>query len=328
MRERQLAGLAANEYATAPESPLSSLCSYLRRRAEWGRELEIRWDVPLASCTTFRIGGPARCLVRPLTVDGVADVLSRSRESGVPHVVLGGGSNVLAPDGILEAVVLQLDRACSEIRARRAGAGGGVEVQVGAGVKLSHLMHFALENGLSGLEPLVAIPGTFGGAAVMNAGTREGCLADALLWLEFLDDNGDRQRLSLRDLRPAYRSMGSPPGWTVLGGCVKLSPAPKERMWNRLRASVQRRKATQPVHYPSAGSVYKNPPEAPAGWLIERAGLKGFSVGGAVVSEKHANWILNVGGATAADVRAVMDHVENSVLRAFGVCLEREILIL
>lgn len=328
MRGRQLVSFSGSSPPSMEPSPLCSLCGYLRRRSEWGRELEVQWDVPLASCTTFHIGGPARCLVRPLTVDGVADVLCRSRELGVPHLVLGGGSNVLAPDKPMEGVVVQLSRACSEIRARRAGGRGFIEVQVGAGLRLSHLIRFCLENGLSGLEPLVAIPGTFGGAAVMNAGTREGCLADVLLWLDLLDEKGGRQRLSLRDLNPRYRSMGLPADWTVVAGGVGLRPAPTEGMRSRLRAAVLRRKATQPSNRPSAGSVYKNPPEASAGWLIENAGLKGYSVGGAVVSERHANWIINLGGATAADVRAVMDHVEKSVYRAFGVCLEREILIL
>lgn len=328
MRYQQLASSVGVPPPSMEPSPLRVLCDYLERRSGWGRELDVQWDVPLASCTTFRIGGPARCLVRPLTVDGVADILCRSRELDVRHLVLGGGSNVLAPDGVMDGVVIQLGRACSEIRVRRAGAHGFVEVHVGAGLRLSHLIRFCLESGLSGLEPLVAIPGTFGGAAVMNAGTREGCLADVLLWLELLDEKGVRQRLGLRDLRPDYRCMGLPDDWTVVGGCVGLRPAPKGGMRSRLQAAVRRRKATQPSHWPSAGSVYKNPPGAPAGWLIENAGLKGFSVGGAAVSEKHANWIVNVGGATAAHVRAVMDHVEKTVFRAFGVCLEREILIL
>jgi UDP-N-acetylmuramate dehydrogenase len=162
----------------------------------------------------------------------------------------------------------------------------------------------------------------------MNAGTRDGCLADVLLWLDCLDEKGEWQRLGLRDLRPEYRSMGLPAGWCVIDACLGLRPASKGGMQNRLREAMRRRKATQPLEWPSAGSVYKNPPEAPAGWLIEKAGLKGYSVGGAAVSEKHANWIVNLGGATAADVRAVMAHVEKSVFEAFGVCLQKEILIL
>ncbi|MCU0587858.1 MAG: UDP-N-acetylmuramate dehydrogenase [Syntrophobacteraceae bacterium] len=302
--------------------------SGLEKRPERDRELEILWDVPLASCTTFGIGGPARCLARPLTMDAVADVLRRVREVEVPFWVLGGGSNVLAPDEPLDGVVLQLSRSCSEIRIRGAGERGCVEVRAGAGLRLSRLIRFGLENGLSGLEPLVGIPGTVGGAAVMNAGTRDGCLADVLLWLDCLDEKGARQRLGLRDLRPGYRTMGLADGWCVVEACLGLRPATRGGMRDRLRETMLKRKATQPLRWPSAGSVYKNPPEAPAGWLIERAGLKGHAVGGAAVSEKHANWIINRGGATAADVRAVMTHVEKSVLEAFGVCLQREILIL
>jgi UDP-N-acetylmuramate dehydrogenase len=306
----------------------AGLWSFLKSRSGEGGKLEVLWDVSLAQFTTFRIGGPARCLVRPATVEGVGAMLRRARAAGVPHLVLGGGSNVLAPDEPMDGVVIQLSRACSEIRMGRACGRGTVEVHVGAGLRLSRLVRFCLENGLSGVEPLVGIPGTVGGAAVMNAGTRQGCLADVLLSLDVLDERGVRQRLLRMDLSPEYRCMRLPVGWTVIEACLELMGAPKAGIRSRLQDAVKRRKATQPLNLPSAGSIYKNPPGAPAGWLIERAGLKGFTVGGAAVSEKHANWIVNLGGATAADVRSVMDHVEKSVRLAFGVCLEREILIL
>ncbi len=314
----------------APMEPetRADLWSSLESESEGRGRLEVLWDVPLASCTTFRIGGPARCLVRPATVDGVAEMLGRARAAGVPHLVLGGGSNVLASDEPMDGVVIQLNRACSEIRIVHGSERGAVEVHVGAGLRLSRLVRFCLENGLSGVEPLVGIPGTVGGAAVMNAGTREGCLADVLVSLDVLDERGARQCLGRRDLSPEYRSMRLPGDWTVIGACLGLMAAPKAGIRSRLQIAVKQRKATQPLNWPSAGSVYKNPPDAPAGWLIERAGLKGFTVGRAAVSEKHANWIVNLGGATAADVRAVMDHVEKSVRQAFGVCLQREILIL
>jgi UDP-N-acetylmuramate dehydrogenase len=306
----------------------AGLWSYLKAESEGAGGVEALWDVPMANFTSFRIGGPARCLVRPVSVDLIAEILLRARALGVPHLVLGGGSNVLASDEPMDGVVIQLNRACSEIRVKYGGERGAVEVRVGAGLKLARLIRLCAENGLSGVEPLVGIPGALGGAAVMNAGTRDGCLADVLLWLELLDERGVRQRLGRRDLNPQYRSMRLPMDWTVIGACLGLVSSPKSGIREKLRSGVKKRKATQPLNWPSAGSVYKNPPDAPAGWLIENAGLKGFRVGGAAVSEKHANWIVNLGGATAADVRAVMDHVEKSVRATFGVCLEREILIL
>jgi UDP-N-acetylmuramate dehydrogenase len=236
---------------------------------------------------------------------------------------------VLAGDDPMDGVVIQLVHACSEIRVLGTASGRGVEVYAGGGIRLSRLIRFCMESGLSGVEGLVGIPGTIGGAAVMNAGTRGGCLADVLLWLDVLDGDAVRQRVELKELKPEYRCMGLPRDWTVVGACLSLHETTgTDEMRRRLRADMKRRKATQPLAWPSAGSVYKNPPDAPAGLFIEKAGLKGFSVGGASISEKHANWILNLGGATAADVRAVMNHIEKSVLEEFGVCLQREILIL
>jgi UDP-N-acetylmuramate dehydrogenase len=268
-------------------------------------------------------------MVKPRSVAGVSHLLRLVRKLEVPFFVLGGGSNVLVGDDPLDGVVIQLIRACSEIRVLGTVGGRGVEVYAGGGTRLSRLLRFCLESGLSGIEGLVGIPGTIGGAAVMNAGTREGCLADVLLWLDVLDGNAVRQRVEIKELKPEYRCMGLPRDWTVVGAGLSLHQVSgTSEIRHRLRADVKRRKATQPLAWPSAGSVYKNPPDAPAGLLIEKVGLKGFSVGGASISEKHANWIINLGGATAADVRAVMDHIEKSVLEEFGVCLQREILIL
>jgi UDP-N-acetylmuramate dehydrogenase len=247
----------------------------------------------------------------------------------VPLVVLGGGSNVLAPDEPMEGLVLQLNRSCGELRVEGPAERGVVEVYVGAGVRSARLLRFSLENRLSGAEFLVGIPGTIGGAAIMNAGTPEGSLADILLWVDALNERGGHERVLRRDLRPEYRCMGLPVHWTVVGVCLGLKRAVGGHgQRSKLREDMKRRKSSQPLEWPSAGSIYKNPQEAPAGYLIEKAGLKGFSVGGACISPKHANWIVNLGGATSSDVRALMSHIEKRVLLEFGVCLQREILIL
>ena len=159
----------------------------------------------------------------------------------------------------------------------------------------------------------------------MNAGTRSGCMADSLIWIEVIDHEGKRRRIERADLQPGYRSMGLRSDWIVLGGCFRLKPVPKGELKAGLRELMQQRKQTQPLGWPSAGCVFKNPPGHSAGALIEQSGMKGCRIGSAQVSEKHANWILNRGGARAGDVLELMERMEAQVFEKFGVRLEREL---
>jgi UDP-N-acetylmuramate dehydrogenase len=292
--------------------------------------LEVRWNESLSRHTTFRVGGETRCLVRPETEDALIRVIERARRSGIPYVVLGGGSNVLAPDDSLDLMVIQLVH-CSRDIARTEGCGSSeaTELSVGAGVPLRRLLRFCLQERLGGLEFMVGIPGTVGGALVMNAGTGDRALADVLTWIQVLDEQGRRRRLERKDLAPAYRSMRLSKDWIVLRGgfivkCLQNGDLSRQALSEKMRL----RRASQPLGLPSAGCIFKNPPGFSAGFLIDRAGLKGFRVGDAQVSEKHANWIVNHGNARARDILDLIEHIEKLVLEEFGVCLEREIQIL
>jgi len=250
------------------------------------------------------------------------------RQEKIPHLVLGGGSNVLAPDDPWDVLVVlmasppgriaQLERDKPDIR----------EVFADAGVKLSTLLSHCIRQGLAGLEPLVGIPGTVGGAIVMNAGSRGGCIADPLLWIDVMDPSGVRKRMAREELTAEYRDMGLPHGFMVLGACFRLNVSPEEAVKNRMTRFMRERKKTQPLGLPSAGCIFKNPPGASAGALIDQAGLKGTRIGGAEISRKHANWIVNLGHAKAADILGLIKLAEQAVLERFGVTLEREIRVL
>jgi UDP-N-acetylmuramate dehydrogenase len=178
------------------------------------------------------------------------------------------------------------------------------------------------------MEFLVGIPGTLGGAVVMNAGTAEGSLSQVLEGISVLCADGSSRWMPIGGLSPGYRSMNLPSSVIVLGATLSLRRAPREEIRRRMSQGMRVRRRTQPLNLPSAGCVFKNPPGRPAGALIESAGLKGCRIGGAEVSTRHANWIVNRGGATAGDVRQVMERVEERVFKRFGVRLEREIRVL
>ena len=290
--------------------------------------VELRWREPLSKYTTFRVGGPVECLAKPRSERAFADLLGAIRDQGVPFVILGGGSNVLAPDEPWETIVIQLKLACRALSADPEDADGTVSLYAGAGVSLGNLVRYSLSNELEGIEPLVGIPGTVGGALIMNAGIPSGTISDALLWVDVIDAGGERRRIPRRQLSPAYRSMGLPEKSIVLGGCFKLRKTSGEAQRARVRELMENRKKTQPFGYPSAGSIFRNPDGASAGELIEKAGLKGLRTGDAEISRKHANWIVNRGSARARDILGLIEKMENEVFGTFGVRLEREIRIL
>lgn len=291
-------------------------------------DVEFRWQEPLSRHTTFRVGGPVSCLARPRNEKALGSLMRVIRDQMIPCLVLGGGSNVLAPDGPWEMLALQLTLACSNIVRCEEVSGDRVLVHVGAGVRLARLLRFCLSNGLGGLEFLVGIPGTIGGAVVMNAGTKEGEVADVLRWVDIMDQQGEKRRLDRTELKASYRCMGLPENAMVLGVCLQLSFSSNELLRRRFYEIMERRRLNQPLGWPSAGCVFKNPPGMSAGLLIEKSGLKGHRVGGAEVSQKHANWIINRGDAKARDIIALICHIEECIAANFGVRLEREICVL
>lgn len=326
--EIDMNGAACSRMASAEGAPSRCRVSDADRRMleddlsalQTVQGVAFKWQEPLSSHTTFRVGGPISCLAEPLSEDALLALMARIRELTLPCFILGGGSNILAPDTPWHAVSISL-RSCS---ARVAGAGPAIYA-AGAGLRLSGWLRFCAANGLAGMEFLTGIPGTIGGALVMNAGTREGSIAESLVWIDILDGQGRRHRLQRKDLQPGYRSMGLQKDWTVLGASFRLRQSTPQAVRDTLRQFMVRRKQTQPLGLPSAGCIFKNPEGFSAGALIDKAGLKGMRIGDAEISEKHANWIVNRGEAKARDIRALIRYVQAEVHRRFGIPLELEI---
>ncbi|MDR3555570.1 MAG: UDP-N-acetylmuramate dehydrogenase [Syntrophobacteraceae bacterium] len=291
-------------------------------------DVEIRENEPLARHTSFRVGGPVRVLARPRSERALFAFLDSLRELEVPFLILGEGSNVLAPDEPWDMVVVQLHLALSGLLPSIRKAQGPTVLYAGAGARLPDLLRFCIENGLEGLEPLAGVPATVGGALFMNASTSFGAISDHLVRIDLLDPDGARRTLRKEQLKPGYRTMGLPENTIILGACFELGPCANGELKERVDTILEQRRQSQPLRYPSAGSVFKNPEGQFAGALIDKAGLKGYRIGDAQISEKHANWIVNRGKARAKDILELMEKAESVVYRTFGVRLDREIRIL
>jgi UDP-N-acetylmuramate dehydrogenase len=277
-------------------------------------------DEPLAHWTSLRVGGPADALVRIDTREELVRVLGFCRAHALSVSILGGGFNSLVRDGGLRGVVVRL-AGLREV----ALAGDGL-VRAEAGVTHSQLTRFCAEQGRSGLEFAVGIPGTVGGWIAMNAGVHGREIKDVLTSLELYDPAlgaiGSRAREALVF---RYRATELPAGAVVVSATFRTEPAPPEQIRERQKTLLAQRRATQPVDQPSCGSVFKNPAGDYAGRLIEAAGLKGTREGGAMISELHANFIVNLGGASAADVLRLIERARAEVSARFGIALETEV---
>ena len=283
--------------------------------------LEVVVSEELASHTTLRIGGPARVLLRCGRAEGVATAVRAAREAGVPWLVLGLGANVLVPDAGLDAAVLTLVGDLGSISLE------GARIRAGGGAQLGKVVRASIDAGLAGIECLGGIPSTIGGALAMNAGAYGQEILDVLGWAEVVEEDGNIRRLERWEVEGGYR-------WSVLGkGRVVTSVELVLRAEDpeTLKARVQqvraRRQGVLPPE-PSAGSVFRNPPGDFAGRLLELAGCKGLRRGGAEVSPRHANVIVNVGGAKAADVRWLVAQMAARVRERFGISLDLELKVL
>lgn len=285
----------------------------------WG-EIEILYDEPLARHTSFRIGGPADVFLQPRSVDALRVAVVEARAQGVPCVVIGNGSNLLAPDGGYEGVVI-CTGGLHEVQA------DGCTVTAQAGALLSTVARVAQTAGLTGVEFAAGIPGSTGGAAFMNAGAYGGQMADIVQEATYLDETGALRTRVGTDCAFGYRTsvFKAHPDWTIVSVTLALTRGESEAIRARMEGLAQRRRDKQPLDLPSAGSTFKRPEGCFAGKLIQDAGLQGLMVGGAQVSEKHAGFIVNRGGATCADVRALIEIIRETVLQKFGVTLECEV---
>ena len=277
-------------------------------------------DEPMKKHITFRVGGPADYFVTPSTVEEVKNIVALCKKENMPYYILGNGSNLLVGDKGYRGVMIQIYKEMSGIEV------DGEIIRVQAGALLSRIGVAALEAELQGFEFAAGIPGTMGGAVVMNAGAYGGEMKDILVDATVLTPEGEVLVLKNEDLELGYRtSVIAKKDYVVLEATVKLEKGNKEDIRGRMDELKVQRTTKQPLEYPSAGSTFKRPTGYFAGKLIQDAGLRGFQVGGAQVSEKHCGFVINKDNATAADVVELMKQVADKVHAEFGVTLEPEV---
>ncbi len=283
--------------------------------------IEVCYDEPMRLHTAYQIGGNADCVVFPDGAEQIRTVLAACKRENIAYTVIGGGSNLLVSDDGIRGVVLICGKNMRSLRVE------GNRIIAGAGVALSRAAAFAAENALGGMEPISGIFGNVGGAVAMNAGAYGGEIADVLERVTCYDPQTDSVLcLTPQESEYGYRSsIYLKRGYIVLEAVFRLTSGDKAAIREAMAAYAKKRNDKQPLEYPSCGSVFKRPEGHFAGALIEQSGLKGYTVGGACVSEKHAGFIVNKGGATAADVCAVIAHIQKTVKDNFGVELECEV---
>lgn len=280
---------------------------------------DIRVNEPMSRHTTMKVGGTADVLVMPGTVEELRAALTAAGRADLPVTILGG-SNLIVRDYGLPGVVIKLSRL------NRIQRVGDRTLEAEAGVLLPRLARAAARYGLSGLEFAAGIPGTVGGSIVMNAGTRDAEVAPLLERVTVMGFDGTLRHLDRRALRYHYRQTELPPG-CVVSATFALTPSATARVESTMTRLLDERTRTQPLHSPSAGCIFRNPPGDSAGRLIESAGLKGVRIGDAQVSERHANFVINRGHATADDVLSLIRRVGREIQRRFGITLELEVKI-
>ncbi len=295
----------------------------IRALSRFVPEENIRLQEPMAGHTTFRIGGPADCFVQLENKEQLIQVQRYLRQVGMPFFILGNGSNLLVSDKGYRGIVLQIGQRMSRITV----AGNIITAQAGA--PMSQIARAALEHGLTGLEFASGIPGTIGGGVVMNAGAYDGELSGIVTQVNVVNSEGEYMELENESMEFGYRtSIIRNNSFTVTEVIMKLEKGDREQIKAKMEDLAARRREKQPLEYPSAGSTFKRPRGNFAGKLIMDAGLRGFQIGGAKVSEKHCGFIINTGNATAEDVRDVISEVQERVKHMFHVDLEPEILFL
>lgn len=277
-------------------------------------------DELMSRHTTFRIGGPASVFVTPKSEKDLVTAIEICRSQGAPYFILGNGSNLLVSDQGYDGVVVHIGSDLRDISVE------GIEITAKTGAMLSQVAHAALAHGLTGMEFAAGIPGSLGGACMMNAGAYGGEMSQILVGVRALDDKGQIVELAADQLELGYRhSIMMEKQYVVLGARIHLEKGNPEKIQAQMDDLKEKRIAKQPLEYPSAGSTFKRPEGAFAGKLIMDAGLRGFRIGDAMVSEKHCGFVVNAGKATAEDVCGVISHVQQVVMEKYGKELEPEI---
>ncbi len=285
---------------------------------------EVIENAPMSKYTSFKCGGNASLLIIPDSIGGIKMIVDFCREKGVEPLVIGNGSNLLVTDGGINGVVIKIGSKLSMLELI-----DETTIYCQAGASMKSLCMFALENSLSGLEFAYGIPGTLGGAVYMNAGAYGGEMKDVLHSCQHITENGELGTFQNEELDLGYRhSAYTDNGYTILSAILKMKKGNKAEIKRAMDENLGKRKEKQPLEFGSAGSTFKRPEGYFAGALIEQSGLKGYTVGGAQVSEKHAGFVINKDGATATDVITLIRDVQNKVYERFGVMLETEVKII
>ncbi|MDU6175280.1 MAG: UDP-N-acetylmuramate dehydrogenase [Clostridium perfringens] len=301
---------------------MNQYMEFYKLLGEFYNEEDITVDSPMSEHIYFRVGGPADILVTPVNEEQVVNTLKLCREYNVPYFILGNGSNILVKDGGISGVVIKFNK-LNKITTE----GNCVTAQSGA--LLKDVSKAALENNLRGFEFACGIPGSIGGAVFMNAGAYDGEMAHVIKSARVIDENCNIKNLTKEELELGYRSsIVMKKGYVVIEATVELESGEYASIKDKIDDLTNRRESKQPLEYPSAGSTFKRPEGYFAGKLIQDSGLKGFSIGGAAVSEKHSGFVINKGGATAKDVLDVIAHVQKTVKENFGVELHTEVRII
>lgn len=293
----------------------------------------VKFDEPMSKHTSLRVGGPAEAFVIPENIEALKDLVNWSWQKKIPYLTIGDGTNLLVRNGGINGIVIVLTN-CLKTIAQTDFNTDGVIVNATAGAGMRNLCSFALKRGLEGMNFAIGIPGTVGGGIMMNAGTSYGSVESVLESLNILLPTGQTRRIRKEKLNFAYRRLslnkeqtyvhGGQP--VILDGCFRLHPSDPEKLKKEARKILKTRRQRQPIGLPSAGCFFKNPVSGKtAGELIELAGLKGKSIGGAEISSKHANFLINRHKASAADFLALMELVEDAVLKMFDIDLKREV---
>lgn len=277
------------------------------------------FDAPMRKFTSIKVGGPADSLLFPKNLEELRKVILHANRKKIPFLILGRGTNLIVRDKGIRGWVINLTQGLNKIRV------DGDRVEAEAGLPLQRLVQFTVQKGLTGLEPFFGIPGTVGGGLAMNSGAWGVEMKDVVQSLTLMKEDGTILEKARSKLKFSYRKLAISPSWVILKGVFQLKKGKKEEILEKIKSYSEMRKKTQPIDYPSAGSVFKNPEEGSAGKWIEQVGLKGFKMGQAMISDLHANFIVNLGKATADEVIQLMDWVEKKVYEEMGISLEREV---
>jgi UDP-N-acetylmuramate dehydrogenase len=282
---------------------------------------EIRREVPMSEITSFRIGGPADLCLFPRDQQDLQILMALLRDRDLPFLLLGNGTNLLVTDKGIREPLISLSHGYKEIGKE------GARISAGAGVGLPQLLNFCAAHDLAGLEALAGIPGTVGGAIRMNAGSWGLEIGDHISSLEVMDCTGESRQVAREQVVFGYRGITLPFDGIILQGVFSLLKGKREEIQMRMAQFLRKKRETQPLAQPSAGSIFKNTPDMPAGRLIEEIGLKGTRRGDAMISPLHANFIINMGSAQARDVLALIEFIQQRIYKEKKIKLELEVLI-